>query len=271
MARSTARLKFAVELAAEHKAHLVALYSVDLPSPVLFMGDSSIVDVQFADDLLARARDQGNAAARIMEQSFLDATRQNDVAGEWRVAEDLATDVVPIHARYADIVIVGQTDPDHPAHNGGRIPETVLLSCGRPVLVIPYVESIASLGQTVLVDWKSGREAARAVNDAIPLLRNARTVTVLAIDPDHGVSGDGDVPAADIALHLARHDINATAAHTQSDGISDGDVLLNSATDRGADLIVVGAYGHSRVSEFVFGGVTRTLLSDMTVPILFSH
>jgi nucleotide-binding universal stress UspA family protein len=94
---------------------------------------------------------------------------------------------------------------------------------------------------------------------------------VLAIDPRGGLDGHGEQPAADIALHLARHGLKVTAAHTSSGGIDAGDVLLNYASDNGADLLVIGAYGHSRGRELVVGGATRTLLQRMTIPVLMSH
>jgi nucleotide-binding universal stress UspA family protein len=139
------------------------------------------------------------------------------------------------------------------------------------VLIIPYVGAINALARTVLVGWKSSREAARAVNDALPLLREAESVTVLAINPREGIGGDGDVPAADIALHLARHGVKAAAAHTVATDISEGDALLNHAEEIGADLIVAGGYGHSRLTQYAFGGVTRTLLATMTAPLFLSH
>src|SRR5215475_12805534 len=105
----------------------------------------------------------------------------------------------------------------------------------------------------------------------MPLLVNAQQVTVLAINPQRGVAGHGDVPAADIALHLARHGLRAEAAHTVARDIADGEALLSYAADLGADLIVAGAYGHSRARELVFGGVTRTVIAEMTVPMLLSH
>ena len=113
--------------------------------------------------------------------------------------------------------------------------------------------------------------APTAVNDAMPLLRGAKAVTVLAVNPRHGIKGDGDVPAADIALHLARHGVKSEAAHTIANDISEGDALLSYAADLGADLIVAGGYGHSRARQMVFGGVTRTLLDEMTAPMLLSH
>ncbi len=96
-------------------------------------------------------------------------------------------------------------------------------------------------------------------------------VTVLAVNPRHGIGGHGDVPGADIALHLARHGVRAEAAHTRANDIPEGEALLSYAADIGADLIVAGAYGHSRAREVVFGGVTRTLLGEMTVPVFLSH
>ena len=109
------------------------------------------------------------------------------------------------------------------------------------------------------------------MHDALPLLEKASKVTILAINPRRGVQGHGDVPAADIALHLARHGVRAEASHTIANDISDGDALLSYASDIGADLIVAGGYGHSRAREMVFGGVTRTLMEQMTVPVLLSH
>ena len=138
----------------------------------------------------------------------------------------------------------------------------------------------------MLIGWNARREAARAVHDALPLIRDAAAVTVLAVDPhgrpgalgghggDHGGGhgGDhGDEPAADIARHLARHGLRVTAAQADSGGIGVADVLLNQAADLGADLLVTGGYGHSRTREMVLGGITRALLQRMTLPVLMSH
>ncbi len=145
------------------------------------------------------------------------------------------------------------------------------MTSGRPVLVVPYIGPGKSVATHVLVGWNASREATRAVNDAIPLLQRAKKVTVLAVDPEGGTEGHGEVPSADISLHLARHGIKVEAAQTVTGDIDVGDALLSRASDLGADLIVVGAYGHSRMREFILGGVTRHLLQHMTVPILISH
>jgi len=267
-ARSDVRLGIAAELAERADAHLTGLYTMELPPPSLFMGETSVFDMQMATEIMQQARERAEAIANTVQGRFDNTLRKYGIAGEWR-SVDGVPETVALHARYADIAIVGQTDPDRP---GMRVaPETVILESGRPVLVIPYVGNIEPIGNKVLVGWKSGREAARAVNDALPLLSRAKSVTVLAIDPQDGITEEGSVPATDITVHLARHGITATAAHTISGGIGEGDVLLNYVSDMGADLIVVGGYGHSRAREFVLGGATRSLLTEMTVPVLFSH
>ena len=145
------------------------------------------------------------------------------------------------------------------------------MASGRPLLMVPFAGDFPVLGQDVLVGWNASAEAARAVNDALPILQRARKVTVLSVNPRRGIRGDGDVPAADIALHLARHGIRAEAAHTVVTDIGEGDALLSYAADIGADLLVTGMYGHSRLREMVFGGVTRSLLAEMTVPVFMAH
>lgn len=270
--RSDLRLSIAATLAARHGAHLAGLYLMEMPSLAMFMGDTSVFDMRLADDIIRQGREHALTVSRTVQGRFEEALKNNAIEGEWRCVDGLAAETVAIHARYADLTIVGQGDPEHFAAPGdSHIPETVILDSGRPVLVIPYFGAVKPIGNTVLVGWKSGREAARAVNDALPILSHAKSVTVLAIDPEKGVSGEGVLPAADIALHMARHGVNATAAHTISGGIGEGNVLLNYVSDLGADLIVMGGYGHSRAREFVLGGATRSLLTQMTVPVLFSH
>jgi nucleotide-binding universal stress UspA family protein len=150
-------------------------------------------------------------------------------------------------------------------------PERVTLASGRPILVVPYAGHFATLGQRVLVGWDASREATRAVGDAMPLLAAAEQVTVLAIDPQAGPGGHGELPGADISLHLARHGVKAVIERTVSADVPIGDVLLSRAADLGADLLVMGAYGHSRARELLLGGATRTVLGSMTLPVLMSH
>ena len=135
------------------------------------------------------------------------------------------------------------------------LPEELALGVGRPVLVVPRYGTFETVGERVLIAWNGSREATRAVHDAIPLLQLATKVTVLSIDPDAHTGRR--VPSADIALHLARHGVTAEAASDVGVDIGVGDLLLSRAADLGVDLIVMGAYGHSRVREMVLGGATR--------------
>ncbi len=147
----------------------------------------------------------------------------------------------------------------------------LVMSAGRPALVIPYIGAPEGFGRTVTLAWDAGREAARTVADAMPLLERAEQVHVLAVNPRSGISGHGEEPGADIALHLARHGITAEVNHTHAQDVGVGDAILSWLSDSGSDLLVMGAYGHSRLRELVLGGVTRRLLDSMTVPVLISH
>ena len=182
------------------------------------------------------------------------------------VADALAT-----NPRYADLVILGQLDPDDPVTGPRYLPEQVILGCGRPALVIPYIGAAASIGERVVIAWDASREAARAVNDALPLLERARAVRVVTINPRQGPFGHGEEPAPDIGLHLARHDIKTEVERVVSRDIDVANTILSQLANEGADLLVMGAYGHSRLREYVLGGVTRTILAEMTVPVLMSH
>jgi len=271
--RSDAWLNIAAALAVKHGAHLTGLAVVDLPPPEVFYGfPSAFMDVQRAEDVIERMRASRMEEAATVEAKFRDRLRRDGLAGEWRVVEGDTGEVLALHGRYADLTIVGQPDPAaEDAARSGDLSLGELMAAGRPLLVVPFVGSFETLGTNVLVGWNASREAARAVNDAIPLLQSARKVTVLSINPRRGIGGDGDVPAADIALHLARHGIKAEAAHTVASDISEGDALLSYAADIGADLLVCGMYGHSRLHEFAFGGVTRALLEAMTLPVFMVH
>jgi nucleotide-binding universal stress UspA family protein len=267
-AQSAVRLDVASGLARQHSAHLTGLHVIDpiLNDPMLY-GDASGLAV-----LIDQVRSDAREAAGVLEAKFRERLRAEGIAGEWRLAEGRTADAVMLHARYADLAVLGQQDPDNPRASGwGAVIEQTLFASGRPLLIVPYAGRFEAIGRNVLIGWSATREAARAVNDALPLIAAADNATVLAIDPRGGLEGHGEVPAADIALHLARHGIKVTAAHTESAGVSPGDVLLDYAADNGMDLLVIGGYGHSRVRELVMGGVTRTILQRMTIPVLMSH
>ena len=267
--QTEARLRLGANLARKHGAHLAALYVVDIELPLIASADAG-GGIAMAG-IIDQMREQALAEAAKAEAMVHDRSRMDGLSIEWRLVEGVAVEQVALHARYADVVIVGQHDPDGSNPQATAIVEHVLFSAGRPVLVVPYAGEHPVAGNRVLVGWKPSREAARAVNDALGILSKAEMATVFSVNPKNGIDAHGEEPGADIALHLARHGIKVEVEHTVAPDVADADILLNQASEMSADLIVIGAYGHSRIREMVLGGVTRTLLKQMTVPVLMSH
>ena len=259
------RLDAAIELAERFGAHLTGVYvdpGIALPA---------LMDVPIAPNLIDELEDEHQRRCAEAERRFREKTSHSEIASEWRLARGELADTLSRHARYADLVILGQEGSDDQKMVVGGLPDSVVLTCGRPALVVPYIGATAPPGKYVIVAWNGSREAARAVNDALPLLKQAEKVEVMCINASDGEEEDADLPGADLSLHLARHGVKAEAQSTVARDIDVGDLLLARAADHGADLIVMGAYGHARWREVVLGGVTRHLLAQMTVPVLMSH
>jgi nucleotide-binding universal stress UspA family protein len=270
-AQSQRRLDYALRLAARDDARLVGLYTLDLMPTLAALVRAYPGRVEHYETFVNR----WNVELDLMKQAetlFRDALLREGVTGEWRFVEGAHDQIVALHARYADLTIVGQIDPEHPpAGAAARVPEETLLTTGRPVVIVPYAGAFQTIGQHVVVAWKATSESARALADALPLLERAGKVTVLTVNPGRGNDTEPGMPVVDIAQHLARHDIRVEAATTIADDIATGDALLNYIADCGADFLVMGGYGHARARETMFGGVTRQILRQMTVPVLMSH
>jgi nucleotide-binding universal stress UspA family protein len=267
-----ARLELAVALAGRSAAHLIGLHTALTPLGSAAGGYFDRFDRSLLDPLYREYSERMAERAEAARSLFEEVASERRLAAEWRVAAGYPSESAGMHGRYVDLIVLGQTDPDnaeaalfHPH------PEEVALAVGRPVLVVPYAGRFEACGRHVLVAWNASRAATRAVNDAMPLLAGAETVTVLCVDPDEDRRAHGDVPGADVAVHLARHGIKARVESTASGGIGVGNAVLSRASDIGADLLVMGAYGHTRVRELLLGGATRTIIESMTVPVLLSH
>lgn len=258
-----ATLDAAIALATAHDCHLVGLgVSPPLDIPTYAAGNlpSSVFTV-----LEEREQERLNTA----EQTFRKRVRQagREERSEWRLDHGLPEGVVGLHSRYADLTVVTQTNRELEERRFIDMPEDLVLSAGRPVLIIPYVGAPDTIGKSVVIAWNASREAARAVADAMPLLEQAEAVEVVVA----GTATMGDLPGADIAAHLARHDIAVDVYRAVAEDVDVADVLLNRVSDLGANLMVMGGYGRSRLRELVLGGVTRHILENMTVPVLMSH
>jgi nucleotide-binding universal stress UspA family protein len=257
------RVDIARRLAEAHEAHLTGLHV--MPHPAAIYTDMAVP----ASVESMQRRELEEAAARA-GALFEERTRGTTARTEWRVAEGSALEAATVHARYADLTILGQgRDLGQASADLASLPADLVLAVGRPVLVVPRYGTFPTVGVNILVAWNGSREATRAAHDALPLLRRAGKVIVLSVDPD-GV-GEPRVPGGDIALHLARHGAPVQTAALGGADITVGDLLLSYAADHGIDLIVMGAYGHTRLREVILGGATRHLLQAMTVPVLLSH
>lgn len=263
-----ARLDVALDLAQAFDAHLAALCLVVEPYV------PAVVGINLPAEVLTQQRDQAEAAAAELLERAARQAEGRGVALERRqemVMVDRLGDALARQARHADLSIVGQPDPERSGVDDALMVEAAFLASGRPALVIPYIGPRAMPPERILVAWDGSREAARALNDALPLLARAKEVALLIIDPQTLGERIGQVPGADIAAHLARHGIAVTVKTVPSGGLDPGDVLLSTAADEAADLLVMGAYGHSRLRELILGGATAHILKHMTVPVLLSH
>jgi len=263
--RTSARLALAFRLAERFEAHVTGMFApgmARLPSYAYADGGPAL------RDLLEQRQTELAKEARARFQEF--AARNGAGRSEWRVAHGDADVAMRLSARYADLVVAGQPEESDEGELRG-LGEELALSAGRPVLFVPYAGQFDDVGRRVMICWDAGREAARAVTDALPFLQSAEAVEVTAFDPERAARRHGEEPGADIGLYLARHGVKVTVARQSGAGFEVGAQILSRAADMNADLIVMGAFGHSRVRELVLGGATRTLLESMTVPVLMSH
>jgi len=260
------RVAAAIGLAQAHSAHLTGLYvAADLAMPNNFRAD-------IPPEYLHMLGEQQAAAMDSVKQSFERMVHKAGLNVDCRTAHASAGQIAGIiarHARYTDLVLLGQPEAD--AHGGHETSdaEDVVMTSGRPALIVPYIGSRNTVGRRPMVAWDGGREAARALNDAMPILEKAEAVSVIAVNPEKG--NHGQEPGADIALHLARHGMKVEVQHYKVHDMSVADAILSRMADQDIDLLVMGAYGHSRVREWILGGTTRQIFAQMTVPVLMSH
>lgn len=192
-------------------------------------------------------------------------------AFEKRLVDDEAGGGVCLQARYADLVVIGQNDPNEISPvTMPDFPQYVVLNSGRPVLLLPYAGRFDNIGKRVLVAWNGSIEATRAIASALPLLKRAQMIDVAVFNPRMLPQTRGPQPGTDMALYLSRHGIQVNVLQQQTRQET-GPALLALANELGSDLIVMGGYGHSRFREILLGGVTRAVLESMTVPVLMSH
>ena len=256
---------YAVSVAAAFDAHLTGI--AFLYDPIVPVSGAGYIP---ADVIEAQERESEDATRAALDR-FSRACSRAGVAAEPLTLSASFAGVGEQFGRIArrfDLSIVGQAEPESSAVEE-IIAESALFESGRPVIIVPYIQKAPLKLDNVMVCWDGSRAAARATADAMPLLAKAGRVEVVIVTNERGKQDE--IEGADMGAHLARHGLNVDVKRTALGDIDVADVILSHAADAGSDLIVMGGYGHSRLREFVLGGVTRSIFRSMTAPVLMSH
>lgn len=256
---------YAVSVAATFDAHLAGI--AFLYDPIVPVSGAGYIP---ADVIQAQERDN-TAAAKAAIDRFAASTNRAGIAAEPLTLSTSFAGVGDQFAKMArrfDLSIVGQAEPDTSATEG-IIAEAALFESGRPLIVVPYIQTGPLKLDHVTVCWDGSRAATRAIADAMPLLERAGRVEVFIVANERGK--EDEVEGADMGAHLARHGLDVEVKRTVLGDIDVADIILSHAADASTDFIVMGGYGHSRLREFVLGGVTRSIFRSMTVPVLMAH
>jgi len=257
---------YAISIAEAFGAHVSAVvFSYDPVIPPTIMGSvpASLIDAQRAEN---------DKAATNAQAKFDEAARRAGVSADSRVLNASlpgSADRFAAIARRFDLAVVGQGEPGVLADAQELVAEGALFSSGRPVMMVPYIQQDGLKLDRVMVCWDASRAAARAVGDALPLLRKAKAIDVVMVAGERPKSDE--IPGADIGQHLARHDLKVDVRRIVATDTDVANTILSHAADTSTDLLVMGGYGHSRLREFILGGATRGIMKSMTVPVLMSH
>jgi Universal stress protein UspA and related nucleotide-binding proteins len=261
------RIDAGLQLAKHHNAAVVGVFPIDMPGHYY---DESIVP----HDVRQIVRGRRSELQDSIRKQFLEKSEAQGVSAEWRAPQGAADEALALHARYCDLLVMSKAEhTDTVASIVPNLAEAVVMGAGRPVLMIPNAGPLPStIGERVLYCWDQRREAARAFTDAAVFMQNCKELVVLEVDRDEEQFNAFDVREHDFSKYCVSHGYPSPKHLVkQSEGIGVGNVILNTAADYGSDLIVMGAYGHSRMRQWVMGGASRTLLSSMTVPVLLAH
>ncbi|MEJ8823615.1 universal stress protein [Variovorax humicola] len=262
------RADLAAGWAQAHGSHLVGLISTGLidgiiPAEEILSG---------ATDYIAECAEYLRHRAEAISLEFRELlSAHGPLSYEVRLIDSTTVDAVVRHGRTSDLVVLGQRDDDEVKDITTRdLPQRVVMEVGRPVLLVPYAGHFEGVPKNVAVAWDGSRESAVALRAAVPAMRQASKVTLVSCRAVHDDSSEERLLVPDMLAFLTRHGVHATAESDVTE-IGVGDALLSRLSDLGADLLVMGGYGHSRFRELMLGGVTRQILAQMTVPVLMTH
>jgi nucleotide-binding universal stress UspA family protein len=256
---------YAISMAQAYDAHVVGVafvYEPVIPGSLLGGIPTDLIEVQ---------REENAKSAKAAVAEFETHARNAGVSAEARLLDASvagASDLFGRIARRFDVAVVGQAKREQGVSEELLI-EGALFGSGRPVIIVPHRHKQAMALDGIMVCWDGSRPAARAIGDAIPLLERAKSIEIVVVVGERDKSGE--ITGTNMKRHLARHGIDVEIKHVSAGNVDVQSAILGHATDSGADFIVMGAYGHSRLREFILGGVTRSILKSMPVPVLMSH
>lgn len=262
--RASRALSVALDLAQAGDAHLIGC-AVEA-EPKLPTYAAAQIPAEVVDALIEQQHRQVQAAKAAFDKAVAAAGRTE--RSEFMSGRGDPARVIARAGRGCDLIVLGQAKPGEEPLEIEELPDNLIMESGRPVLTVPYIGTRQPVGGHVLLCWTDTREAARAMADSVPVLNAASRVTVLTAGTD---APAGEVAGDPAARYLAAHGIQAEVRRASISGIDAGTAILNEASEIGADLIVMGGYGHSRLRETILGGATRTVLKEMTAPVLMSH
>lgn len=267
--RAETVLHVACEIAHDHEAHLIGMYVVPDVKPF------ATFEAYLATDFFEEQQRRFEKCGDKMHRLFNKEASKYSLMTDWlqvQADDQILADEVITNSGQADLVVISQTETWSSALDPEpAFADRLIMASGRPVLVIPSSGEFKTIGKRVIIGWKGTREAARAVHDALPILVKAEKVTLITIDTQDASSSEEISTIRQMVEMLRRHGVNAEEQVLVVSDIPAEEALLSEATALGADLIVIGAYGHTRLRELLLGGVTRFLQNHMTVPVLMSH
>jgi nucleotide-binding universal stress UspA family protein len=265
VSRDRAR-EFAITVAEAFDAHIAGVafaYAPDFPGYVM---------LEIPPNIVAIMVEESDKAAEAAVRRFDEAARRRQLSAEHRLVRTVGTEAPTLFAAIArrfDLSTFLQSSPDGLANDD--MIESALFESGRPVIVVPYIDKNGLKLDRVVCCWDGGGPAARAINDALPLLVRAQKVDLLIIENDKTKNETTEIRGIEMASHLARHDVKVEIEIIPAPDIGVADAILSHVADESGTLIVMGGYGHAKLREIILGGVTRDILKSMTVPVFMSH
>lgn len=260
-------LPAACNIARQFDAHLIGIHT--LPSIIIYPGLAMHIDPPQFHDFNVRMDNQN----KIIQEIFEEHVSKEIFPSEWRSlpAQDVGASAQLIHSAYrADLVVVAKSDADADRFDQSNLQKDLILNSGRPVLMVPPKHGDKPIGSQVLLAWNATRQASSAAHDSLPFLKSAEQVNVLTIGQTSGQSHGVDIEGHELSANLARHGVKPEVIHVDQTRDTMGEEVSFQAHINGCNLIVMGAFGHSRLHNMFFGDATRHMLSEADLPVLFS-